>query len=84
MRNIKFTHTGHAHAIGNFEAGDVARNLPDDVVWDEIRRRLPDDVARHFVEDARCAVYDDQVAEPAPEAQTGDTKATKAKKGTKA
>ena len=71
MRNIKFTHTGHAHAIGNFEAGDVARNLPDDV-------------ARHFVEDARCAVYDDQMAEPAPEAQPGDTKATKAKKGTKA
>ena len=50
MRNIKFTHTGHAHAVGNFEAGDVARNLPDDI-------------ARHFVEEARCAVYDD-----APEA----------------
>lgn len=70
MRNIKFTHTGHAHAVGNFEAGDVARNLPDDI-------------ARHFVEDARCAVYDDVEAAPAAVDQTGDTKVTKAKKGTK-
>ena len=71
MRNIKFTHTGHAHAIGNFEAGDVARNLPDDV-------------AHHFVEEARCAVYDDapetEAKHKAPKAQ----KAPKAVKGTEA
>lgn len=48
MKQIEFTHTGHSHALGNFAAGDVAR--------------VPDDLARHFVDDAKCAKYVEGVA----------------------
>lgn len=47
MKKIVFTHTGHSHALGNFEAGGVAS--------------VPDELADHFVNDAGCAVYADEV-----------------------
>ncbi|WKB52306.1 hypothetical protein [Eleftheria terrae] len=43
QRNIIFTHTGHSAQLGNFTAGDQAR--------------VPDILARHLVEQARCAKY---------------------------
>lgn len=43
QRKIIFTHTGHSAQLGNFTAGDQAR--------------VPDALARHLVEQARCAKY---------------------------
>jgi hypothetical protein len=52
MRKIKFTALGHSFAVGSFSPGDVAR--------------LPDDIAQHLVEQARCAQYA-EAAEPEPQ-----------------
>ncbi len=50
QRQIKFTSSGHSHSFGNFVAGDVLR--------------CPADAAKHFVEDAQAAVYDDVAPVP--------------------
>lgn len=56
LTKIRFTVTGCCSAIGNFEPGDVAR--------------VSAAMARHLVEEARCAKYDEpaqqeeQPAEP--------------------
>ena len=47
-KSVKFTHTGHSHAIGNFSAGDVFRGSVE--------------MCRHFVEDAMCAQWEDAPA----------------------
>ncbi len=69
MRQIEFTHTGHsAHPlVGNFSAGDTAR--------------LPDDIAKHLVEEAGCATYKDQAEAPAKAEDADAKKEPKAKKG---
>ena len=69
MKKIVFTHTGHSHALGNFEAGGVAN--------------VPDELARHFVDDACCAVYADaEVQAPASSVVTKPAaKKVAAKKG---
>lgn len=51
--SIKFTTSGACSALGGFAPGDVARNVPDAL-------------ARHLVEEARCAKYLTPAA-PAPE-----------------
>jgi len=51
QRTIRFTRTAASTVYGSFGEGDVAR--------------FPEDVARHFVEDAQAAVYAD-AAPPAP------------------
>ena len=55
---IKFTATGGCSAFGEFSPGDVAR--------------VSADMARHLVEEARCAKYVEapKPAEVAPEPQT--------------
>jgi hypothetical protein len=55
MRLIKFTHSGNSSIFGAFSAGDMLR--------------CGADAARHFVTEARCAVYADAAPEPAAEAQ---------------
>lgn len=62
MPRVKFITTGHSHLAGNFSAGDT-------FTGDEA-------ACRHFVEDARCAEWDEVQAsgqpagdEPAAEAQ---------------
>lgn len=69
MRQIKFTHTGHsAHPlVGNFSAEDTAR--------------LPADIAKHLVEEAGCAIYQDQPEAPAQADKPEASKETKPKKG---
>lgn len=59
QRTIKFTHTGSSAAFGNFAAGDVLRCSAE--------------AARHFVENAMCAQYDDakHAQEPEQAADTG-------------
>jgi hypothetical protein len=71
MRQIIFTHTGHNVIVGNFAAGDTAR--------------LSDDLAKHFVEEACCAQYDEgQAAEPVQQQPKAEQKpAAPAKKGGK-
>ena len=44
VRVIRFTHTGHNPAIGNFSDGGIAR--------------VPSSLAEHMVNQVRCAVYD--------------------------
>lgn len=57
MRQIIYTHTGHNVIVGNFASGDTAR--------------LPDDLAQHFVEEARCAKYaENEVVAPQPDVKT--------------
>ena len=68
MRQIIYTHTGHNVIVGNFESGDTAR--------------LPDDLARHFVEEAQCAQYDDGQTQP-EKAQATSVVAAKTVKATK-
>jgi hypothetical protein len=65
MKKIKFTALGSSSAIGSFSPGDVAR--------------LPDDMARHLVEEARCAEYvlDAPVLQPTQEPAPKRRKATK-------
>jgi hypothetical protein len=50
LTRIKFTANGCCSAIGNFSSGDTAR--------------VSAEMARHLVEEAKCAKYD----EPAPQA----------------
>ncbi len=52
MRKIKFTHTGSSAIVGNFSADET-------LVCTEA-------MGRHFVEEARCAVWDDLEPTPAP------------------
>ena len=68
-KSVKFTHTGHSHAIGNFSAGDVFRG--------------PVEMCRHFVEDAMCAQWEDAPAGDAPagDAPAGDAPAGDAPAG---
>lgn len=55
MPRVKFITTGHSHMAGNFSTGDT-------YTGDEA-------VCRHFVEDARCAVWDEvQASEQQPPA----------------
>ena len=60
---IKFTATGGCSAFGEFSPGDVAR--------------IPADLARHLVEEARCAKY---VEAPEPAAVVVEAPATKQRK----
>ena len=53
MTSIKFTSSGCCAALGNFAPGDIARNLPADL-------------ARHLVQEAACAQYQ----QPSASAQT--------------
>jgi hypothetical protein len=46
QRNIKFTHGGSSSIFGNFAPGDTLR--------------CGADAAKHFVEEACCAVYADE------------------------
>lgn len=43
-KSIKFTTNGSSSLLGSFGAGDVARNLPDDL-------------AEHLVNEAKCAKF---------------------------
>lgn len=52
MPRVKFITAGHSHMAGNFSAGDT-------YTGDEA-------VCRHFVEDARCAVWDNVQEVQAP------------------
>jgi hypothetical protein len=53
MPRVKFITTGHSHLAGSFSAGDT-------YTGDEV-------ACRHFVEDARCAVWDEvQTSAAAP------------------
>lgn len=45
LTKIRFTATGCCSAIGNFSSGDLAR--------------VSVELARHLVEEARCAKYDE-------------------------
>ena len=51
MPRVKFITTGHSHLAGNFSAGDTFTGGEAE--------------CRHFVEDARCAVWDDEKVAPA-------------------
>ena len=44
MASIQFTASGSCSALGNFEPGDIARNIPDAL-------------AEHLVKEASCAKY---------------------------
>jgi hypothetical protein len=65
MKKIKFTALGSSSAIGSFSPGDTAR--------------LSDDLARHLVEEARCAEYVFEAAKPAEAPQEEAPKRRKAK-----
>jgi len=69
MRDIKFTHTGHSNALGNFSAGQEALGLSDEL-------------AKHFVEEAGCAEYMGDAPAPAEVKQTEQTDKPR-RKGTK-
>ena len=44
MKSVEFTTTGSSNALGSFNTGDIAHNIPDDL-------------ADHFVNEACCAKY---------------------------
>lgn len=44
MKSVEFITTGSSNALGSFNTGDIAHNIPDDL-------------AKHFVEEACCAKY---------------------------
>jgi hypothetical protein len=54
MPRVKFITTGHSHLVGNFSAGDTYQG-------DKA-------VCRHFVDDAHCAVWDEEKQAAAPAA----------------
>lgn len=65
-KSVKFTSTGSSSSLGSFEAGDIARNLPDSM-------------ADHLVNEAKCAEYlNEKQAQPpaksAPPAPQGKRK----------
>jgi hypothetical protein len=55
-QSIKFTANGWCSNVGNFSDGDIARNLPDAL-------------AAHLVNEARCAEYLQAPAPAAPAAE---------------
>ena len=54
-KSIEFTANGSSSVLGNFEAGNIARNIPDAL-------------ADHLVKDAMCAKYIDTQAGPVTKA----------------
>ncbi|MCZ8073841.1 MAG: hypothetical protein O9341_06885 [Paucibacter sp.] len=60
---IKFTHSGHAHAVGNFQAGDIFTGDPA--------------LCRHYVEEAGCAEWA-PLPPPAADAPAADAPAADA------
>lgn len=66
MRQIKFIHTGHSNALGNFSDGDTAR--------------VSDAEAAHYVSEAMCAVYVDAAAPEVVAVEAKPAKAKKGQK----
>ncbi|MDR7331757.1 hypothetical protein [Roseateles asaccharophilus] len=72
MPRVKFITTGHSHLVGNFSAGDTYTGGEAE--------------CRHFVEDARCAEWDEVQAsgqakpEARPAAKTAKANANAAPK----
>jgi hypothetical protein len=65
QRRIKFTHSGHAHLVGNFVAGDTFTG--------------PADICAHYVDEACCAEWDD--ADAPVQAPADAAKPTRKKRG---
>lgn len=71
MQQVKFTTYGSAHGVGGFAPGTLAR--------------VPDDMARHLVDEVGCAQYvqpptPSPAAEPQAPAEPKPAKASKAAK----